>query len=67
MDGVDATLVTTGSRVGRPRRVCELWELLGSAEYFGADAGSASVVDFALLAGMYAMFGGLALNPPPRA
>lgn len=33
-------------------------ELLGSAEYFGADAGQAALVDFALLAGMYAMFAG---------
>ncbi|MEV5834092.1 NAD(P)-binding domain-containing protein [Nocardia sp. NPDC052112] len=33
-------------------------ELLGSAEYFGADAGRAALVDFALLAGMYAMFAG---------
>ncbi|WP_228002364.1 NAD(P)-dependent oxidoreductase [Nocardia australiensis] len=36
----------------------ELWELLGAAEYFGPDAGSASLIDFAMLAGMYAMFGG---------
>ncbi|WP_433598977.1 NAD(P)-dependent oxidoreductase [Nocardia sp. CA-135953] len=33
-------------------------ELLGSAEYFGADAGQAALIDFALLAGMYAMFAG---------
>ncbi|MFI7666094.1 NAD(P)-dependent oxidoreductase [Nocardia sp. NPDC049526] len=33
-------------------------ELLGSTEYFGADAGQAALVDFALLAGMYAMFAG---------
>ncbi|MFX0579470.1 NAD(P)-dependent oxidoreductase [Nocardia nepalensis] len=33
-------------------------ELLGSAEYFGADAGQAALVDFALLAGMYTMFAG---------
>ncbi|MEV0697600.1 NAD(P)-binding domain-containing protein [Saccharopolyspora sp. NPDC050389] len=33
-------------------------ELLGSAEYFGADAGMASLYDFALLAGMYTMFAG---------
>ncbi|WP_433734715.1 NAD(P)-dependent oxidoreductase [Nocardia sp. CA-129566] len=33
-------------------------ESLGSAEYFGADAGQAALVDFALLAGMYTMFAG---------
>ncbi|MFE9323707.1 NAD(P)-dependent oxidoreductase [Nocardia sp. NPDC052278] len=33
-------------------------ELLGSAEYFGVDAGQAALIDFALLAGMYAMFAG---------
>ncbi|MEU4315306.1 NAD(P)-binding domain-containing protein [Nocardia sp. NPDC024068] len=33
-------------------------EKLGSAEYFGADAGTAALYDFALLAGMYAMFTG---------
>lgn len=33
-------------------------ELFGSAEYFGDDAGLASVYDFALLAGMYTMFTG---------
>jgi 3-hydroxyisobutyrate dehydrogenase-like beta-hydroxyacid dehydrogenase len=33
-------------------------ELFGSAEYFGADAGMASLYDFALLTGMYAMFAG---------
>lgn len=33
-------------------------EILGSAEYFGPDAGQAALVDFALLAGMYAMFAG---------
>ncbi|MEV6137939.1 NAD(P)-binding domain-containing protein [Nocardia sp. NPDC051990] len=33
-------------------------ELLGSAEYFGTDAGQAALVDFALLAGMYTMFAG---------
>ncbi|GAA5079436.1 NAD(P)-dependent oxidoreductase [Nocardia iowensis] len=33
-------------------------ELLAAAEYFGDDAGRASTYDFALLANMYAMFGG---------
>ncbi|MEU2038947.1 NAD(P)-dependent oxidoreductase [Nocardia niwae] len=33
-------------------------ELLAAAEYFGEDAGFASTYDFALLATMYAMFGG---------
>ncbi|WP_324189852.1 NAD(P)-dependent oxidoreductase [Nocardia cyriacigeorgica] len=33
-------------------------ELLASAEYFGADAGLASTLDFSLLSAMYGMFGG---------
>ncbi|SNY83576.1 3-hydroxyisobutyrate dehydrogenase [Nocardia amikacinitolerans] len=33
-------------------------ELLGASEYFGADAGRASLVDFALLSGMYVMHAG---------
>ncbi|NEE00987.1 NAD(P)-dependent oxidoreductase [Phytoactinopolyspora halotolerans] len=33
-------------------------ELLGTAEYFGDDAGLAALCDFALLAGMYIMFAG---------
>src|SRR5690606_40905450 len=33
-------------------------ELLGSAEYFGAEPGKAALVDFALLSGMYVMFSG---------
>ncbi|MBF6291624.1 NAD(P)-dependent oxidoreductase [Nocardia farcinica] len=33
-------------------------ELLGRADYFGADAGLAALVDFALLSAMYAMYGG---------
>lgn len=36
----------------------EVLELLGTAEYFGADAGFAALWDFALLSVMYAMFGG---------
>ncbi|RJO69951.1 NAD(P)-dependent oxidoreductase [Nocardia panacis] len=34
-------------------------ETLGGAEYFGADAGNAAAVDFALLAAMYTMFAGV--------
>lgn len=33
-------------------------EVLGSAEFLGADPGSAALVDFALLSGMYQMFAG---------
>ncbi|BDU06716.1 NAD(P)-dependent oxidoreductase [Nocardia cyriacigeorgica] len=33
-------------------------ELLAAAEYFGADAGLASTLDFSLLSAMYGMFGG---------
>ncbi|GGL22597.1 NAD(P)-dependent oxidoreductase [Nocardia jinanensis] len=33
-------------------------EKLGSADYFGADTGTAALYDFALLAGMYSMFAG---------
>ncbi|WP_327147799.1 NAD(P)-dependent oxidoreductase [Nocardia sp. NBC_01329] len=36
----------------------EALETLGTAEYFGADAGRASLIDFALLSGMYVMFAG---------
>lgn len=36
----------------------ETLELLASAEYFGADAGLASMLDFALLSAMYGMYGG---------
>ncbi|WP_306361843.1 NAD(P)-dependent oxidoreductase [Nocardia sp. CC227C] len=36
----------------------ETLELFGSVEYFGTDAGMAALFDFALLANMYAMFGG---------
>ncbi|WP_308189517.1 NAD(P)-dependent oxidoreductase [Nocardia africana] len=35
-------------------------ELFGGAEYLGADPGLAAAYDFALLAAMYAMFGGFA-------
>ncbi|MHC9296734.1 NAD(P)-dependent oxidoreductase [Mycobacterium sp. LTG2003] len=36
----------------------ELLEIWGTAEYFGADAGMASLYDLALLSGMYVMFAG---------
>lgn len=36
----------------------ELFETWGSAEYFGEDAGMASLYDLALLSGMYVMFAG---------
>lgn len=35
-----------------------VFEKLGTADYFGDDPGSAALYDFALLAGMYAMFTG---------
>ncbi|WP_245599837.1 NAD(P)-dependent oxidoreductase [Embleya scabrispora] len=38
----------------------ELLELLGTARYFGTDAGRASLYDLALLGSMYAMFAGVA-------
>jgi 3-hydroxyisobutyrate dehydrogenase-like beta-hydroxyacid dehydrogenase len=37
-----------------------LLELLGGAQYFGADAGRASLYDLALLSAMYSMFAGFA-------
>ncbi|MEV6430489.1 NAD(P)-binding domain-containing protein [Nocardia sp. NPDC051463] len=71
IDYLDGGIIATPPMIGQPgssilysgsQRIFdehrEVWELFGSAEYFGADAGSASVVDFALLAGMYAMFAG---------
>ncbi|MCV7285333.1 NAD(P)-dependent oxidoreductase [Mycolicibacterium wolinskyi] len=36
----------------------ELFEIWGTAEYFGEDAGMASLYDLALLSGMYVMFAG---------
>lgn len=36
----------------------DTFELLGSAEYFGTDAGLAALYDFALLSSMYLMFNG---------
>ncbi|GAB3724799.1 NAD(P)-dependent oxidoreductase [Nocardiopsis oceani] len=37
---------------------CTTLEVLGTSEYLGEDPGTASQVDFALLAGMYVMFAG---------
>nr|WP_067821452.1 NAD(P)-binding domain-containing protein [Nocardia inohanensis] len=52
-----SSILYSGSEsVFRARR--PVLELLGTAEYFGADAGLAALWDFALLSGMYAMFGG---------
>jgi 3-hydroxyisobutyrate dehydrogenase-like beta-hydroxyacid dehydrogenase len=71
IDYLDGGIMATPPMIGQPgssilysgsQRVFdehrEVWESLGSAEYFGTDAGTASVVDFALLAGMYTMFAG---------
>lgn len=53
----ESTLFYSGSRTvfDDHRRLLETW---GTADYFGADAGMASLYDLALLAGMYAMFAG---------
>lgn len=71
IDFLDGGIMAVPPMIGRPgssvlysgsRQLfddhCATLELLGSAEYFGADAGQAALVDFALLAGMYAMFAG---------
>lgn len=52
-----STLLYSGSRAvfDDHRALLETW---GTADYFGADAGLASLYDLALLAGMYAMFAG---------
>lgn len=52
-----STLLYSGSQAvfDEHRALLETW---GSADYFGADAGMASLYDLALLAGMYAMFAG---------
>ncbi|PXX57498.1 3-hydroxyisobutyrate dehydrogenase-like beta-hydroxyacid dehydrogenase [Nocardia tenerifensis] len=52
-----ASILYSGSRAVYDKHR-ETLELLAAAEYFGDDAGLASTYDFALLAGMYAMFGG---------
>lgn len=68
---LDGGIMATPSMIGRPGSALlysgssavfetyrETLEILGTAEYFGSDAGRASVVDFALLSGMYVMFAG---------
>ncbi|RCV50691.1 NAD(P)-dependent oxidoreductase [Marinitenerispora sediminis] len=52
-----ASLLYSGSRTVFDEHGPAL-RLLGSADYFGEDAGLASLYDFALLAGMYLMFAG---------
>lgn len=52
-----ASILYSGSAAVFERFRPEL-EKLAAAEYFGADAGMAALFDFALLAGMYAMFTG---------
>lgn len=52
-----SSILYSGSRqlYDECREVLELW---GAAEYFGDDAGLASLYDLALLSGMYVMFAG---------
>ncbi|MEU6643133.1 NAD(P)-binding domain-containing protein [Saccharomonospora sp. NPDC046836] len=50
-----SSLLYSGSRTVFDEHAPAL-ELLGSAEYFGEDAGMASLYDFALLGGMYIMY-----------
>lgn len=52
-----ARFLYSGSQAGFDRYRPSL-ELLGTAEFFGADAGLAALYDLALLTGMYTMFGG---------
>lgn len=52
-----SALLYSGSRSVFDEHLTTL-ELFGTAEYFGADAGHASLIDFALLSGMYVMFAG---------
>ncbi|MEU7631286.1 NAD(P)-binding domain-containing protein [Nocardia sp. NPDC049220] len=71
IDYLDGGIMAVPSMIGTPgaailysgsRQVFDthraILELLAAAEYFGDDAGLASTYDFALLATMYAMFGG---------
>ncbi|MEU4839214.1 NAD(P)-dependent oxidoreductase [Nocardia testacea] len=55
--GPGASILYSGSESVFQRFRSDL-EKLGAADYFGADAGTAALYDFALLAGMYAMFTG---------
>jgi 3-hydroxyisobutyrate dehydrogenase-like beta-hydroxyacid dehydrogenase len=52
-----SAVLYSGSRrlYGDHREILEMW---GRAEYFGDDAGMASLYDLALLSGMYVMFAG---------
>ncbi|MBE1550396.1 3-hydroxyisobutyrate dehydrogenase-like beta-hydroxyacid dehydrogenase [Mycobacterium sp. OAS707] len=71
VDYLDGGIMATPKMIGTPsssvlysgsRRLYDeyrdLLELWGGAEYFGADAGMASLYDLALLSGMYVMFAG---------
>ncbi|MBF6174056.1 NAD(P)-dependent oxidoreductase [Nocardia blacklockiae] len=71
IDFLDGGIMAVPAMIGRPgssilysgsREVFDTHrpalELLGAAEYFGDDAGTAALYDFALLAGMYIMFAG---------
>lgn len=71
IDFLDGGIMATPPMIGQPgssllysgsREIFdnhrETLELLGTAEYFGEDAGHAALVDFALLSGMYVMFAG---------
>ncbi|MEV0108695.1 NAD(P)-binding domain-containing protein [Nocardia sp. NPDC050799] len=55
--GPGASILYSGSESVFQRFRSDL-EKLAAADYFGADAGTAALYDFALLAGMYAMFTG---------
>ncbi|AFU02661.1 NAD(P)-dependent oxidoreductase [Nocardia brasiliensis] len=52
-----ASILYSGSRTVYDENLPTL-QLFATAEYFGDDAGLASTYDFALLSGMYTMFGG---------
>lgn len=71
IDFLDGGIMAVPPMIGQPgssllysgsaevfERYRSILELLGSAEYFGSDAGLAALYDFALLSGMYAMFAG---------
>ncbi|WP_280421363.1 NAD(P)-dependent oxidoreductase [Nocardia carnea] len=54
--GPGASILYSGT--GAFDRFRPVFEKLGAADHFGDDAGTAALYDFALLAGMYAMFTG---------
>lgn len=71
VDYLDGGIMATPEMIGTPQSSVlysgsqrlfedyrEFLELWGSAEYFGDDAGMASLYDLALLSGMYVMFAG---------